>query len=342
MPISLTPIYQKVKSLLNHLNSNKHHNGAKLARRRPENEQSRSKSIVIYPHFDYCCRPKTAIAARPNSCIPLYLQFGEVLFDNFPDGNRILGGAPFNVAWHLQALGRQSLFISRVGEDEAGRAIFAAMQGACMQIDTAHPTGRVAISITEGQLSYRILDRQAYDYIDTAALRLHPRQGLLYHGSLALRKSWNGPVFLNVNLRAPWWQADEVLGWIAGADWLKLNDEELDLLLPGEQSIDNKMHLLQQQYRLKGVVVIRGSQGALALDSAGELSSITPSGNIAVVDTVDAGDAFAAVLLLGIAESWPLALTLKRAQDFASALVGQRGATVADPRFYQGFIEARS
>jgi fructokinase len=27
--------------------------------------------------------------------------FGEVLFDYFPDGSRVLGGAPFNVAWHL-------------------------------------------------------------------------------------------------------------------------------------------------------------------------------------------------------------------------------------------------
>ena len=31
--------------------------------------------------------------------------FGEVLFDHFPDGKRVLGGAPFNVAWHLQAFG---------------------------------------------------------------------------------------------------------------------------------------------------------------------------------------------------------------------------------------------
>ena len=29
--------------------------------------------------------------------------FGEVLFDCFPDGSRVLGGAPFNVAWHCQA-----------------------------------------------------------------------------------------------------------------------------------------------------------------------------------------------------------------------------------------------
>jgi fructokinase len=282
--------------------------------------------------------------------------FGEVLFDNFPDGSRILGGAPFNVAWHLQALGHQALFISRVGEDEAGREVLAAMQSvgmtrSAMQIDAAHPTGSVAISITDGQPSYRILNQQAYDYIDVEALQHRSQPGLLYHGSLALRNpvsrqtlldlkhSWNGPVFLDVNLRAPWWQADEVLKWIAGADWLKLNDEELELLLPGQQSISTKMRLLQQTYQLSGVVLTRGSQGAIALDSAGELFSITPGGSIEIVDTVGAGDAFATVLLLGIAENWPMALTLKRAQDFASALVGRRGATVADPAFYQGFIE---
>ncbi len=39
--------------------------------------------------------------------------FGEVLFDCFPDGASILGGAPFNVAWHLHAFGQSPLFISR-------------------------------------------------------------------------------------------------------------------------------------------------------------------------------------------------------------------------------------
>ena len=33
--------------------------------------------------------------------------FGEVLIDQFPEGQRILGGAPFNVAWHLQAFGQK-------------------------------------------------------------------------------------------------------------------------------------------------------------------------------------------------------------------------------------------
>jgi fructokinase len=46
--------------------------------------------------------------------------FGEVLFDNFPD-KQVLGGAPFNVAWHLQGFGDNPLFISRVGDDSRGR-----------------------------------------------------------------------------------------------------------------------------------------------------------------------------------------------------------------------------
>ena len=46
------------------------------------------------------------------------LVFGEVLWDCFPDGQQVLGGAPFNVAWHLHAFGISPLFVSRVGQDE--------------------------------------------------------------------------------------------------------------------------------------------------------------------------------------------------------------------------------
>ena len=49
--------------------------------------------------------------------------FGEVLYDHFPDGSRVLGGAPFNVAWHLQAFGLAPRFISRVGDDAEGRKL---------------------------------------------------------------------------------------------------------------------------------------------------------------------------------------------------------------------------
>ena len=45
--------------------------------------------------------------------------FGEVLFDHFPDGSRVPGGALFNVAWHLQAFGQSPRFVSRISSDTA-------------------------------------------------------------------------------------------------------------------------------------------------------------------------------------------------------------------------------
>jgi fructokinase len=63
---------------------------------------------------------------------------------------------------------------------------------------------------------------------------------------------------------------------------------------------------------------------------------------VPVVDTVGAGDAFASVILLGLAKGWPLQQMLERAQSFASQIVGRRGATVSDPAFYNPFIESWS
>jgi fructokinase len=50
-----------------------------------------------------------------------------VLFDHFSDGSRVLVGAPFNVAWHTQALGQSSRLISRIGDDPPGHEIAALM-----------------------------------------------------------------------------------------------------------------------------------------------------------------------------------------------------------------------
>lgn len=74
--------------------------------------------------------------------------FGEVLFDYFPDGQRILGGAPFNVAWHLQAFKQRPKFISRIGADQSGCEVSKAMDSwgmdrTSLQIDPVHPTGKV-------------------------------------------------------------------------------------------------------------------------------------------------------------------------------------------------------
>jgi len=283
--------------------------------------------------------------------------FGEVLYDVFPDGQQVLGGAPFNVAWHAQAFGLSPHFISRVGSDAAGDRVIAAMHNWGMHLDgvqqdPVHPTGQVRISLTaDNEPVYDIVPDRAYDFIDAAALPPAGGCQRLYHGSLALRnevsrhaldalkRQGSGATFVDVNLRAPWWDRDAVVADLAGVRWIKLNTHELELLVPEAVGTEEAIELFMQRYAPELLIVTLGDAGALAVTGAGERFSAEPDRQHSVMDTVGAGDAFASVVLLGVTRRWPLSLIMQRAQSFASAIVGMRGATVSDMAFYQPFLD---
>ena len=284
----------------------------------------------------------------------LPLIFGEVLFDCFPDGREKLGGAPFNVAWNLQAFGMFPLFVSRVGDDDPGRSIREQMDSwdmitSHLQVDPAFPTGKVRIELNNGEPQFAILPDQAYDYIAPPAENLHHKPPFLYHGSLALRNDISRstlsrlkhkhrcPVFVDVNLRTPWWTVDQVHTFVEHATWLKLNEDELDLLFPGQENLELRCSRISKRFDLEAVFVTLGAKGAVVVGRDNLLSSTKPRDNIAIRDTVGAGDAFSSILLLGLMNGWPMHTTMQRAQDFASAVVGRRGAITQDRNFYQNF-----
>jgi fructokinase len=144
-------------------------------------------------------------------------------------------------------------------------------------------------------------------------------------------------VFIDVNLRAPWWDRNMVLQLIEGARWIKVNADELRTLVPERTALDQCTTQLQERFDLEAVFVTLGGDGALARTRDGTLAEVRPARDLKIVDTVGAGDAFASVLLLGLMLAWDLRETLDRAQEFASAVVGLRGATVNDKRFYEPF-----
>ncbi len=281
--------------------------------------------------------------------------FGEVLFDCFPDGNTVLGGAPFNVAWHLQAFGLSPLVISSIGDDELGQQVESAMidwrmTTSGLQHDASHPTGSVNIEFIDGEPSYSIVEHRAYDYIDAATLPAMPEKSLLYHGTLALRNPISrealaalkaqrtDTLFMDVNLRDPWWQRSTVLQLVDDAEWVKLNKDELLQLSEASSELEQQADAFIRSYSLKGLVVTLGDKGAFAMTADGQYANVSPSRTEQVVDTVGAGDAFTSVLITGLTYQWPLEQILRRAQEFASMIVGRQGATVHDRDFYQAMI----
>lgn len=288
------------------------------------------------------------------------LIIGEVLFDRFPDGSRVLGGAPFNVAWHLRGFGAYPLFVSRVGEDAPGAQVRAAMEawgmdGSGLQTDPRRPTGAVQVSLAGGQPSFEILPDQAYDHLDAAVLRRHladPQFTLAYQGSLILRtralrdalfaalRDFALPLFVDVNLREPWWRAEDLPVLLARARWVKMNEAELEVItgLLGleETGMEARARRLCRSHDIELLILTRGGEGALACGPQGLLAEVRPEAGLEVVDTVGAGDAFAAVTLLGLMQRWPLPTTLARAQAFASRICRIRGATTEDRGLYEG------
>lgn len=282
--------------------------------------------------------------------------FGEVLFDCFPDDQRVLGGAPFNVAWHLQALGDEPHFVSRVGDDALGRQIIDAMldwgmKTESVQIDESHATGQVEVNLINGEPHYTITPDCAYDFIDSASLQQLPQSGILYHGTLGLRNAVSEAslyrlaeqpevaVFLDVNLRTPWWQHHDVFKWLQRARWVKLNEDELRQLGFDVTNVNEAMRGFQAQFKLEQVIVTRGADGVIVLDDNGNFYQEIPESVDHIVDSVGAGDGFSAFYIHGIISQWPIAKTLVMAQHFAVKILGIRGATPSQTDFYQEFSD---
>lgn len=285
------------------------------------------------------------------------LVTGEVLFDIFEDGSRVLGGAPFNVAWHLHGLGINPVFVSSVGQDDSGDDIRNAMTSwgmdtSALQTDTEHPTGSVQVSLKKGSPSFDIVEGVAYDFIEPPSLQNQVKNcKIMYHGSLAmrspmtrqtilgLRKDSGLPVFVDVNLRAPFWDTDSVRGLINGADWVKLNDEEILLL-----SDNNKGELtdvavrFREENSIQGVIVTLGEQGAFIV-TENDLVKVDAGPVTKLVDTVGAGDGFSAMTIAGLLQGWDLREVLEAASLFAAKICGLRGALSRDRAFYDDFLD---
>ena len=150
------------------------------------------------------------------------------------------------------------------------------------------------------------------------------------------------PVFVDVNLRDPWWQAEHISTILKRARWIKVNDEEINILAErfslSNGSLEATAQRFQERYDIDLLIVTLGDRGAIAFAAGEEAVQVTQEQNSEIVDTVGAGDAFSSVILLGLLQGWPLTETMQRAQDFASRICQQRGATTSDTALYEEML----
>jgi fructokinase len=290
---------------------------------------------------------------------PEILVIGEVLFDIFPDYRR-LGGAPFNFTVHMHKIGFNTCFISRIGEDDNGREILEFMNRIGLthryvQSDSTLPTGYVAVSLDyQGIPKFDIHRNVAYDdlsYSDDIDRLLSRPLKLIYFGTLIQRtkkgfetvqrilknRHPNTRTFCDLNFRPGCYNRKVILASLEQADILKLNHEELEKVghfIDSQEDTNTIVTRLMKDYQIKAIAVTKGAEGSEWFSI--HLHNQTDSPKVDnLVDTVGAGDAFAAAAATGYLRHWSIEQTLNTASQFAARICSIKGALPTDDQLYK-------
>jgi len=281
---------------------------------------------------------------------PVVVGIGEILWDILPEGRR-LGGAPANFVFQAQSLGAEGYIVSRIGNDKLGEEISfelnsSGLSSRYISRDPVHPTGTVSVSLdAKGVPKFTIHENVAWDFLEitTDILSLASLADAACFGSLAQRSEICRKTILNflektkkdclrvfdINLRQSFYSEEIIAHLLNHSTILKLNLEEMAILAEMFSLECNETKILDsllRQFSLELIALTMGEKGSRLYAAHGE--SYHPGFSVPVVDTVGAGDAFTAALVMGILEAKPLRQINEDANRLASFVCTQSGAWV--------------
>ena len=278
--------------------------------------------------------------------------FGEVLWDVFPD-HQIIGGAPLNVALRLKSFTKNVSIISAIGNDNLGEQLLTYLDSNDLtskhiQKNNNYPTGQVLVTLDQnGSASYDIKNPSVWDFISTnqSNIDLVKTSDVFIYGSLVCRNSTSKNTLFtllehakfkvfDVNLRAPYYEFETLFKLMDFADFIKFNDEELELISKeintGFSTIEDNMKAISNTFNASHVCVTKGDKGAILLVNGKFYES--KGYKVKVKDTVGAGDSFLATLIYQI-QSFG---NYEKAIDYACAIGALvAGSNGANPKLNQ-------
>jgi fructokinase len=290
-------------------------------------------------------------------------SIGEILFDVY-DMDKKLGGAPFNFIFHILNLTGEGNIISRIGNDNSGKDILKFLNSnnistKYIQIDHTHQTGEARAVLNEKKIpEWTIMENAAYDFIEISKeleILICENTDCFYFGTLAQRGENSRKtiqsllqkkvrLFCDLNIRQNFYSMEIIEVSLNAADVLKLNIEELLTIsnyfcphLSSAEKFKEISKFIIRKFNIDLLCVTMGEKGA-ALFRNGKYSCCSkPISEIEIIDTVGAGDAYAAILCIGYLNNWDIDKINILASEFASEIVKINGALPSNNYIYDGF-----
>lgn len=284
---------------------------------------------------------------------------GEILFDIYP-GFRRIGGAPFNFIYHIHKLTGTGNIVSRIGDDELGSQAHSFLKTNkintyYIQTDSKHKTGTAEANLDKNKVPHwNIPEGRAFDFIENnfEISELLERTDILYYGTLIQRNEVSKEVvqsyfekkiiyFCDLNIRQNFFTRKSIERSLKNSTILKINEDELKLIhkmfLDGDYNRKKCAEDIRKKFDIELLAVTLGDEGAY-LFKENEVNFYTI--NIKnIVDTTGAGDAYAAMLLLGYLKNWDIYRINKAASELAGEIIQVSSALPKDDTVYQLFIK---
>jgi len=278
------------------------------------------------------------------------ISIGEILWDVYSE-KEFIGGAPFNFCFNLSRLNQNFLFISAVGDDQRGKNVLDLMlrNGLSTKfINTVnkYPTGYVKINQNyKSESTYNIAKPVAYNYLYLSKSQLDKiilfNADWIYFGTLCqmsgvakkltlsiLKLLPKAKCFYDLNLREGHYSKSIINKLLKSCSIVKMNFDEYKIFnqIFYKKNIGLKefCKIITKDFSLDGICITMGNRGS-AVYYKGEYI-LSPAKKINAIDTLGAGDAFAAGFIYGINNNLSLSETCKFANQFASKSLTFKGA----------------
>lgn len=288
---------------------------------------------------------------------------GPILFSNTFE--RKVGGAELNVAIGCARLGLKVGWISRLGNDDFGKYILKTARGEGIDVSEVKQVDGYNTSVYFREVLSDGASRSFYyrsnsptetlnmndvneDYFKNSkvlhitgvlpSINEHNRAIIL--DAIEIAKRNNMIVSFDPNIRLKMWTKEEARNFInkilPNVDILLVGDEEIEVLL-GHSDIKIAIEEFHDNYGIETVVVKRGAKGAIGSDGKNsyDVPGIKPR---ALIDTVGAGDGFAAGFLTATLNGKELKESIEFANAVGSIVVGVEGDNEGLPYYEDVFV----
>jgi fructokinase len=288
--------------------------------------------------------------------------FGEVLWDVLPTVKRP-GGAPMNVAYHLQKLGMHSELISSVGNDDPGLSLLEFLRSINLsaqyiQVLDSQPTSEVLATVsTTHEVRYEIVYPVAWDFISWRPDYddLLKQSTALVYGSLASRNDLSAATLLkmlaydlykvfDVNLRVPHYSPEIIDRLLRAANLVKMNAEELEIITdwynPTLKDEAVRIAWLFDHFSVEEILISKGANGATYYTRNQKLDR--SAFLVEVNDTIGSGDSFLAAFLTKRLQHADPETALGYAAGMGAFITSQAGACPAyEKADFESFLSAK-